>query len=280
LLDDFNVNNYDILGVQNIKTNTIETHTASAVFMGSNLNLNGNSIIGLDLIDGLQPSGGLYSKVDKNIFPTPPDVLPVLPTDILSVGTEFGSRVIPSGTFKAGSLFSLKIGGSLTCSNNDEFTISVGSNCGTAVNAGSFVIGEQYVINVVGTTNYTLIGSVDNNVGTSFIASGIGTGTGNALPVVIFCNQLVQVEGNQTESYYELEIDFAIRAVGVAGVAKILTNGSFDYFNNTNVNKVYGFNQLNEDTFDTTILNQLCILYSSSAVDIFEIDIASITKFY
>lgn len=248
--------------------------------MEANLNMGGNNIFNVGLIDNLQASGGVYSKVDGNIFPNPPAILPVLPTDILSVGVSFGSRNIPANNFKAGSLFSLKIGGSLTCSNNDQFTISVGSNCGIAVNAGSFVIGEQYVISVIGTTDYTLIGSPNNLVGTAFIATGIGAGTGIALPVVIFCNQLVQVEGNQVNSYYELEIDFSIRAIGTSGVAKILTNGSFDYFNNTNVKKGYGFNQLNQDTFDTTIVNELCILYSSSAVDTFKIDVASITKFY
>lgn len=122
--------------------------------------------------------------------------------------------------------------------------------------------------------------SDNNNVGTAFVANGVGSGTGTAIEVVIFCNQLVQVEGNQTDAYYELEIDFAIRANGGAGTAQILTNGSFDYFNNTQVKKGYGFNQLNEDTFDTTIQNTLCILYSSDAVAAFTIDVASITKFY
>jgi hypothetical protein len=248
--------------------------------MNNNLNMNGFTITNLDLIDGLQPSGGLYSKVDSNVFPNPPATLPVLPTDILSIGTDFGSRDVPPDTFKAGSLFSLKIGGSLTCANNDLFTLSVGSNCASTISAGSFVIGKQYVIVSVGTTDFTLIGSANNFIGTAFIATGVGAGTGTAVEVVIFCNQVVQVEGNQTNSYYELEIDFAVRAIGIAGTAQMLTNGSFDYFNNTNVKKGYGFNQLNNQTFDTTIPNQLCILYNSNDVNSFTIDVASITKFY
>lgn len=49
------------------------------------------------------------------------------------------------------------------------------------VNAGSFVIGVSYKILVVGTTDFTLIGSADNVIGTIFIASGVGTGTGTAI---------------------------------------------------------------------------------------------------
>jgi len=48
------------------------------------------------------------------------------------------------------------------------------------VTAGSFVIGQQYVINTVGTTNFTAIGAANNNVGTYFVATGVGSGTGTA----------------------------------------------------------------------------------------------------
>ena len=46
------------------------------------------------------------------------------------------------------------------------------------VTAGSFVVGETYTISSVGTTDFTLVGSADNNVGTSFVATGVGVGTG------------------------------------------------------------------------------------------------------
>jgi len=48
------------------------------------------------------------------------------------------------------------------------------------VNAGSFVIGKQYVISSAGTTNFTAIGAANNNVGTYFVATGVGSGTGTA----------------------------------------------------------------------------------------------------
>jgi len=50
------------------------------------------------------------------------------------------------------------------------------------VGAGSFVAGTTYVIVSVGTTptDFTLIGSTTNNIGTSFTATGVGAGTGTA----------------------------------------------------------------------------------------------------
>ena len=50
----------------------------------------------------------------------------------------------------------------------------------TTVNAGSFVTGDYYQIRSVGTTDFTLVGAPDNNVGTRFEATGAGTGTGVA----------------------------------------------------------------------------------------------------
>jgi hypothetical protein len=48
------------------------------------------------------------------------------------------------------------------------------------VNAGSFVVGTQYTIYSVGTTDFTLIGAANNDVGTTFVATGAGTGSGVA----------------------------------------------------------------------------------------------------
>lgn len=50
----------------------------------------------------------------------------------------------------------------------------------TEVPAGSFIISHDYTIVTVGTTDFTLIGAANNNVGTKFTATGAGTGTGTA----------------------------------------------------------------------------------------------------
>ena len=46
--------------------------------------------------------------------------------------------------------------------------------------SGDFVVGQTYVIQTVGTTDFTLIGASSNTVGVIFVATGPGTGTGTA----------------------------------------------------------------------------------------------------
>jgi|694.fasta_scaffold13440_2 hypothetical protein len=48
------------------------------------------------------------------------------------------------------------------------------------ITAGAFVVGTEYQILTVGTTNFTLIGAASNTVGLNFTATGVGTGTGTA----------------------------------------------------------------------------------------------------
>lgn len=50
----------------------------------------------------------------------------------------------------------------------------------TIVSAGSFVVGKQYEIKTVGTTNFTSIGASANTVGVIFTATGAGSGSGDA----------------------------------------------------------------------------------------------------
>ena len=50
----------------------------------------------------------------------------------------------------------------------------------TSTTAGAFTIGNEYTILLPGTTNFTLIGSADSAVGTTFTATGVGVGTGTA----------------------------------------------------------------------------------------------------
>ena len=56
-----------------------------------------------------------------------------------------------------------------------------GTTTVTTTNAGSFVTGTYYAISSVGNTDFTTIGSADNNVGTVFQATGAGSGTGVAV---------------------------------------------------------------------------------------------------
>ena len=55
-----------------------------------------------------------------------------------------------------------------------------GTGTGAITNAGSFIVGTQYQILTVGTTDFTLIGASSNTVGVIFTATGVGSGTGTA----------------------------------------------------------------------------------------------------
>jgi hypothetical protein len=52
---------------------------------------------------------------------------------------------------------------------------------GNSVTAGSFIVGQSYLITSIGTTNFVAIGAATNTVGTYFTATGVGSGTGTAL---------------------------------------------------------------------------------------------------
>jgi len=68
--------------------------------------------------------------------------------------------------------------------------------------AGSFVIGRAYVITSLGNTLFTTIGAGANLVGTYFVATGAGSGTGTATPVA---NHLVCVSSSTTVNAYSTD---------------------------------------------------------------------------
>jgi hypothetical protein len=63
------------------------------------------------------------------------------------------------------------------------------SDCitGTPVVATSLAAGTKYKITTIGTTDFTLIGAGSNAIGTEFIATAVGVGTGYAAPVDNIC---------------------------------------------------------------------------------------------
>lgn len=53
------------------------------------------------------------------------------------------------------------------------------------IDAGAFVVGTTYTIVSVGSTDFTAIGASSNAAGISFVASGVGSGTGTASPAAV-----------------------------------------------------------------------------------------------
>lgn len=62
----------------------------------------------------------------------------------------------------------------------DEDVLDAGFRRLEVVGAGSFVVGEEYKIKTVGTTDFTAIGAASNTVGVVFTATGVGSGSGDA----------------------------------------------------------------------------------------------------
>ena len=59
------------------------------------------------------------------------------------------------------------------------------------ITAGNLVAGETYEIIDAGTTDFTLVGSLDNTVGTKFVATGTGSGSGKVAQNVDISNETI-----------------------------------------------------------------------------------------
>jgi hypothetical protein len=75
---------------------------------------------------------------------------------------------------------------------------------------------------------------------------------------IVFLDSGLQPITNITNDIFTLNIDFTIRALGGTGVASIASLGSFHYVKTSNgAVEGFGFNTVNNTTFDTTINNTL-----------------------
>jgi hypothetical protein len=106
-------------------------------------------------------------------------------------------------------------------------------------------------------------------VGDSFraVAAGILNATNNQTirirvksGSVVLLDSTAQPISNITNDVFSLNIDFTIRQLGAAGVASIVSLGTFHYVKTVNgVLNGFSFNVVNSTTFDTTISNTLDI---------------------
>ena len=97
----------------------------------------------------------------------------------------------------------------------------VGKDMNPKVNAGDFITGDSYTIVTVGTTDFTAIGASDNNVGTTFTATGAGTGTGVAS--VAFGAERTQDAASGAQPFDAYSGDISIGNVGGATAVAIVT---------------------------------------------------------
>lgn len=98
--------------------------------------------------------------------------------------------------------------------------------------AGAFVTGRKYQIKTVGNTDFTAVGSGNNNVGTIFTATGAGSGTGDAYDVLVYVtsgSQNVEVYVNGVKSVEGASNDYvATSGTSVNFVANLASGDVVD----------------------------------------------------
>jgi hypothetical protein len=86
----------------------------------------------------------------------------------------------------------------------DNNTVHVYQRSNIVTTAGNFESTETYIINSIGTTDFTSIGATSNDVGTVFIATGVGTGTGVATKITF--NAVTTIDGDALTPVINLDI--------------------------------------------------------------------------
>jgi hypothetical protein len=161
---------------------------------------------------------------------------------------------------------------------NGTTWVGVASNQSTGLSPGLFAQTSDSTPVTNTTVETTLIStgvgtlSVPANqfqVGASYIAylSGVISSQNNAtLEIHLRSNGFILADTSlmtlsaATGKFWELHINFTIRAIGGGGVAAIVTSGRFSYNKNAGNNpESVGFSSTNNTTFDTTINNTLVI---------------------
>lgn len=132
-------------------------------------------------------SDGVTRRVDSN--PAAAHINPLLPT---GTTVNLTTYVPPAGNgvwcYTAASTAAATGAGCITTANNTVthdpgvyFRLQKAD-----ISAGSFVVGSTYTIKTVGSTNFTTIGASTNTVGTTFVATGVGSGSGVATSAITY----------------------------------------------------------------------------------------------
>jgi hypothetical protein len=136
---------------------------------------------------------------------------------------------------------------STTVTNTTTETTIIGSGVGTlTVGANQFVVGDSFRADIAGLmsaqNNQTL--RVKIKAGSVILADSGPQNLGSAI----------------SSDVWALSINFTVRALGAAGVASMVSLGTFTYIKTNNATiEGFSFNTINSTTFDTTISNVLGI---------------------
>jgi hypothetical protein len=174
----------------------------------------------------------------------------------------------PAATTNLG-LFAQTANSTAITGTNVETTLINGGVGTLTVPANGFNIGDSFRAVVAG-----VLSAANNQT----IRIKVKTGS------VILLDSGLQPITNITNDVFSLNIDFTIRALGAAGVASIVSLGTFHYVKTVNAaTQGFAFNVVNSTTFDTTISNTLNITVqwgSNNAGNSIYSDIFMLSKTY
>lgn len=160
---------------------------------------NNTDVGGIDIAEGCAPSG--INNAIREMMAQIKDMEAGTDGDNLNVGgnlsvtgtTSLSSTLAVTGATTLSD--TLDVSGDITGSLVGNVTGNVTGNLisvSNTVNAGSFIVGNTYVIASIGTTDFTAIGASANTVGVRFTATDVGSGTGTA---TTFTGRAVNVTG-------------------------------------------------------------------------------------
>jgi hypothetical protein len=209
---------------------------------------------------GLQITGALATDPINIERP-----LDLIGNSITNVATINGIQ--PSGGLSAG----LTNSAVLTASTTEQSILPLTFVGSRQVPANTFKAGDSF--------HAVLAGNFSSNNGDNLTIRL----KGGATATTILATEVIPLNAS-TGVYFEIEIDFTIRAIGAATTADLATNFDFTYNQNAGGNfQGERLVAVNNTTFDTTILNQLEItaqFSSTSANNSIETILSSLTKTY
>jgi hypothetical protein len=146
-----------------------------------------------DILDG--------TLITKSVGNTEYQVIPnpKLTDNVATGNTNLSTRAVGGEILQLISNISSYINFYVASTGTEPTLISRNDNITELTRAGDFVVGRQYEILTVGTTDFTAIGATDNIVGTVFTASNFGLGTGTAVLTNAsdYANALIILEANK-----------------------------------------------------------------------------------
>jgi hypothetical protein len=148
----------------------------------------------------------------------------------------------PPGPVGAG-LFAQTANSTIITGTTVESSLINGGVGTLSVPANGFAVGDSF---------RAIFGGVLNAANNQTIRIRVKTGS------VILLDSGAQSITNITNDVFSLNVDFTIRQLGTAGVASIVSLGSFHYTKTSNASiQGFAFNVINNTTFNTTINNTL-----------------------